>query len=81
MSNIMEAQRQVHKTIEKAILELRKLQEHPCKDFISEKYSSAVCGVCFRDFGWWCPESENHICTYSEREDWCDHCGQPEERK
>ena len=60
----------------------------PCRDernwaevIIKARYERAECSVCGRDFDWWCPESPNHVCRYSESEDWCDFCGQPLERK
>lgn len=36
---------------------------------------------CGEHDGWWCPDSEDHRCVYSETEDQCDFCGAPEERK
>jgi hypothetical protein len=41
----------------------------------------AVCVVCQKHFGWWCPESPKHFCEYGEDPDSCIYCGQPEERK
>ena len=41
---------------------------------------SARCAICGSDGGWWCPDSETHTCSYSDSE-WCDHCGEPDERK
>jgi len=62
----------------------RKLREARCnhKCVIVQFSSSAVCAICFRDFGWWCPDSPDHLCKY----DWdvgegCLFCGDPEERK
>jgi len=43
--------------------------------------TSAICLVCGTDFGWWCPESPDHICHYSRSEDECDYCHMPMERK
>ena len=41
---------------------------------------SAVCAICGADLGWWCPKSKNNLCEYKVDE-WCIHCGEPEERK
>ena len=40
---------------------------------------SATCAICEADGGWWCPDSSDHVCHYTDGE-WCDDCRQPEER-
>ena len=45
---------------------------------------TAVCAVCGERGGWWCPASPSHLCEYSPTDhcnDFCIHCGEPEERK
>ena len=46
-------------------------------------YGAAVCKCGARaGYGkWYCPDSADHLCVYSENLDSCDFCGQPEERK
>ena len=51
-----------------------------------EDCPSATCDICGHDGGWWCPESPDGLCDYSQEdgsydEDQCRYCGQPEERK
>lgn len=29
-----------------------------------EDCSSAICSVCGKDLGWWCPDSPNNVCEY-----------------
>ena len=41
---------------------------------------SGACWICGKDFGWYCPDSPNHACEYSQEEG-CIYCNQPEERK
>lgn len=43
--------------------------------------TGALCAVCGKSFGWWCPKSPDHICHYSKSEDDCDYCHMPSERK
>jgi len=64
-----------------------------CTHRIVNDRDSAHCNVCGINFGWWCPDSDNHQCDYfhqaeGEAEgigtwdyDECIHCGGPEERK
>jgi len=52
-----------------------------CHHKIIKEYESAVCIICGKNFGWWCPKSPDHFCHYSESYDSCDFCGEPEERK
>lgn len=49
----------------------------------TDKWAStgAICLVCGKNFGWWCPKSPDHVCHYSETEDHCDYCGMSDERK
>lgn len=52
-----------------------------CQDHIFiQDGDSAVCAICAEDGGWWCPDSDIHVCTY-EHGEYCIHCGAPEERK
>ena|ERR1700733_527078 len=41
--------------------------------------AGAHCLACGQRFGWFCPDSENHLCVYAH--DSCIYCGMPEERK
>jgi len=47
--------------------------------------ASAICKGCDTHFGWFCPNSPDHICNYkheSGRYDGiCRYCGMPDERK
>ena len=43
--------------------------------------ASVQCRICGEDGGWWCPDSPDHLCLYTDDFDQCDFCGQPEERK
>lgn len=43
--------------------------------------TGAICAICAKSFGWWCPKSPDHLCHYSKSEDDCDYCHMPEERK
>lgn len=54
-----------YEEIKKAI-ELGKQLEKECKHeyVIETDYESAVCEICGKDLGWWCPESPNHVCEY-----------------
>ncbi len=56
-----------------------------CPHIFSKDGSTATCSICGKDGGWWCPKSKNHRCFYSEDEygydEYCEHCGQPDERK
>lgn len=54
-----------YEEIKKAI-ELGKQLEKECKhEYVIETgYESAVCEICGKDLGWWCPESPNHVCEY-----------------
>ena len=57
-----------------------------CTHEIINQNDYAVCNECGEDFGWYCPDSPNHICEYEQEdgtydEDSCRYCGQPEERK
>ena len=57
-----------------------------CKDHVVIKVvSSAMCDICAKSFGWWCPDSEDNICEYDAVKDpnydFCLHCGRPDERK
>jgi hypothetical protein len=46
-------------------------------------YESGACWICGKEFGWYCPDSPNHICEYSQEyyQEGCIYCDQPEERK
>ena len=52
-----------------------------------EKVSDfGVCTICKKCFDWWCEESPNHQCDYTQEDgsfdfDCCRYCGGPEERK
>lgn len=47
-----------------------------------EDWGTAVCEVCGDRVGWYCTVNPNHYCEYNNGdEDYCDHCGEPEERK
>ena len=45
--------------------------------------TGAYCLICGQSFGWWCPESPEHYCSYkkSKNPDDCDYCHMPSERK
>jgi hypothetical protein len=44
-------------------------------------WGGARCCICNVNHGWYCPDSPDHSCHYSQSYDSCDHCGEPEERK
>lgn len=57
-----------------------------CEHSIVKRNESAICEVCNKNFGWWCPDSPGHMCDYSDGSDMnfsenCLFCGQPDERK
>jgi len=57
-----------------------------CPHTYIKKYNSAVCVLCGKNGGWWCPGSNNHLCWYINdggkvNMDSCIYCGDPEERK
>ena len=54
-----------------------------CKHKIKQRGDSAVCDICNKNFGWWCPKSENHYCIYTDYANFqlCFHCQEPSERK
>lgn len=53
-----------------------------CKHvYAASEYGGAYCAVCQERGGWYCPDSPDHLCKYSKSYDWCDFCGEPEERK
>lgn len=59
---------------------LRKLLNSCPHEDISRDGESAICAVCNKDFGWWCPDSPNNTCSYTKDLDQCDFCGNPEGR-
>lgn len=78
------------KRIEKAQKEyIAALNEHEC--FIPEQkekdewgcYGLAVCTICRKNFGWYCPTSPDKLCNYDPpgNSDDCNYCHQPDERK
>jgi hypothetical protein len=61
---------------------------HRCKHIAFDTpkhFGSAVCQFCKHDLGWFCPDSEDHLCKYDIEndpcEDQCIYCGLPNERK
>lgn len=47
-------------------------------------YGVAKCHICnSRYLGWYCPDSENHLCEYPPPSEYqiCIHCSEPQERK
>lgn len=70
--------------------EMKKLKaDCDCMSSIKKVHDSAKCDVCGKDYGWWCPDSPNHVCDYEHKdkhgtyddEDDCKYCHSPEERK
>ncbi len=64
---------------------LEKIHEQEGHDIVQVD-ESAYCDICEEDFGWWCPDSIDHVCEYRQEDgsynyDNCIHCHQPEERK
>ncbi len=50
-------------------------------EWVEGKYEDAVCSKCGYDSGeWYCETGPNHRCEYTGSE-FCDHCGDPSERK
>ena len=43
----------------------------------------AICPICRHVFGWWCPNSPDHLCDYEPpgNPDNCNYCHEPDERK
>lgn len=74
--------RKKYKKIQDAIDVLQELQQHKCGKKVVKFSESAVCSICHKSFGWWCPNSIDHKCDYSGEmgEDACVMCGDPEER-
>jgi DNA-directed RNA polymerase subunit RPC12/RpoP len=76
---------QVRARIDELNDELRQLK-NGCTHTIVKKYGSAVCDICGKEMGWYCPDSPDHICDYEQEdgeydEDSCRYCGHPDERK
>jgi hypothetical protein len=76
---------QITREIEALNAELRTIQrecEHDWQPAGSDiECTHPVCNKCgSRGFGWYCQESPTRSCEYEEDE-WCIHCGEPEERK
>ena len=80
----------------KSLIELRRMQlataqrnlndaRFGCDHFIVKLHSSAICDICGKHFGWWCPDSKDNICEYDSVKDpvhdFCLYCGHPDERK
>jgi N6-adenosine-specific RNA methylase IME4 len=52
-----------------------------CKHIVIEdEDGEAVCGLCGKDFGWYCHISPTSVCDYYDTE-FCMYCGAPEERQ
>lgn len=50
------------------------------------EYETGACWICGKEFGWYCPDSPDHICDYGGPDwelhsEYCIYCHQPEERK
>lgn len=78
--------KQLKAEIETKQAELAQLLRSCEHETMIKKYDSAICDCCGTDFGWWCPDSSDHVCDYIQEdgeydEDSCRYCGQPEERK
>ena len=77
----------------KVLFFLQKIKEvqtkHTCVIQEQEKdkygdYGSAICVICKRNFGWYCPKNDTHICDYGDGgayDDFCKNCVDPDERK
>lgn len=61
--------------------EAKKIVQKYCSHRFIKHGMSAVCILCGKWDGWYCPDSEDHRCHYSKSRDDCDFCHQPEERK
>jgi len=60
----------------------RERKQESCSHTVSEdKFGSATCFRCGKDFGWYCKISPKHFCEYNDGDEDCIHCGAPEERK
>ena len=64
---------------------LHKLKAN-CPHDVVKVGESASCSICRKDMGWWCPDSKDHQCDYTQADgsynsDSCRWCGQPDERK
>ena len=46
-------------------------------------YGLAVCSICRKNFGWYCPKSPDKLCDYDPpgNPDNCNFCHEPDERK
>jgi len=51
------------------------------------EFGGAQCLICFESFGWYCPDSPDHLCHYEDKPypktgspEVCIYCGYPEER-
>jgi len=69
-------------TLEHTKLQLQQLQEDCPHTNIKNEWGTGVCFDCgYRTHGWYCPKNPDDFeCEYEEDE-WCIHCGEPEERK
>ena len=76
----LQAQIQAAKTNVKVAQENYTRLKQVCTHVYAQKYDSAVCVICENHAGWWCPDGPNNTCEY-DHDEWCIHCGDPEERK
>lgn len=44
--------------------EIRLIKRTCTHNIVGKKDSSARCDICGSYFGWWCPESKDHVCHY-----------------
>lgn len=74
--------------IEKARQNLLKAQSEYNRLLVGHKHvmmrydDHARCEICNAYLGWWCEKSPTKLCAYNDAGDeYCIHCGDPEERK
>lgn len=67
-----------------------RIKTHSLMGNVRAKYpetESGACWICGKEFGWYCPDSPDHICDYYHEDlkgfyqDDCIYCHQPKERK
>ena len=70
--------------IEALQLELNSVRKACEHEYVPEQQDSesATCAKCGSNpFAWYCVASPTKLCEYERGNEWCIHCGYPEERK
>lgn len=81
VTHLLNELRQMERMIGRLINTIVENCEHEIINTAPDKlWGVAKCKWCDKEFGWYCPNSEDHLCCY-ENGEYCKHCHQPWERK